>query len=429
MKTMKYFAVVRALTGHDSTADVSSMDRESVRALVREIAQGRAALAALETEAAERLSQLDCASIAEAAFAKEARLSPSHARTVVQRAETVKAMPLLGSALEDAMLTPEHVDAVARGFRKLDDKKNLLIAHEGRILAQAALLTVPQFVRFMDNLVATLDKQTENDHFGHQRRITQVKMWEDHGSGMIKLSGQFDPEVGSRLWTVLDGAVEKIFHSPAALDCGVGVDPNDHRRALALCHLVEAGADESILCGPSFTGAGASAENFLEESDQVINMAVGNPGSGMQTQVIVTIDLQTLLHGVHPGSVRRNGHGVDLPVDVIRRMACDAGLVPMVLNGDGVVIDVGKAKRLATRRQRRAIFAMHETCAVPHCGVRVKHCVPHHIDWWENGGGTDLHNLVPLCSRHHHKVHEGGWTLTMDESRKVTLVRPPDCNE
>ena len=72
---------------------------------------------------------------------------------------------------------------------------------------------------------------------------------------------------------------------------------------------------------------------------------------------------------------------------------------------------------------------MHETCAVPHCGVRVKHCVPHHIDWWENGGGTDLHNLVPLCSRHHHKVHEGGWTLTMDESRKVTLVRPPDCNE
>ena len=429
MKTMSYFKVVRALTGRDSTADVASMDRGALQILVREIAKGRATLAALETEVAGRLADLDCASIAEAVLAKEARLAPSHARTVVQRTDTVKLMPLLASALEDAAVTPEHVDVVGRALKKLGDKKNLLVELERRVLVQAEIMTVPQFARWVENVVALLDTKNENKEFSRQRGATQLRMWEDHISGMIKMSGQFDPETGSRVWTVLDAAVEKIFHSPAAVECGAGVDPNDHRRALALSHLVQAGADESLLNGPALMGQGEPVGNFYDQPDQVIAMGLGNQTSGMSTEVIVTIDLQTLLHGVHPQSVRRNGHGVDLPVDVIRRMACDAGLVPMVLNGDGVVIDVGKAKRLATRRQRRAIFAMHETCAAPHCGVPVRHCVPHHIDWWENGGSTDMTNLVPLCSRHHHKVHEGGWTLTMDHARRVTLVRPSPEDE
>ena len=424
MKTMNYFSVLRALTGCDATADVATMDRDTAKQMLRGLAHGRSMIAALEAQVISRLTEIDCEVMAEHSLASDSRLAPGQARAAVQRAEAIRLMPSFGAALEDGEVTPEHVDAVARGLKKLGEKSGLLVACQDRLLAEASFLTVPRFAKFVENLAGSLDQQSENDRFDHQRRVTQLKMWEDHKTGMIKLAGQFDPERGSRLWTILDGAVECIFHSPIAVDAGVGVDPNDHRRALALCNLVEAGADESIVNGPDLTGAGPQAENFYDQPESIIDMGLGNVGGRVNTEIVVTIDLQTLVNGLHQGSVRRDTNGVDLPVDLIRRMACDAGIVPMVLNGDGVVIDVGKAKRLATRRQRRAIFAMHETCAAPHCGVKVAHCVPHHIDWWEHGGGTDLHNLVPLCSRHHHKVHEGGWSLSMDASRKVTMTRP-----
>ena len=423
MKTMNYFSVLRALTGCDATVDVATMDRDTAKKMLRGLAHGRSMIAALEAQVISRLTEIDCEVMAEHSLASDSRLAPGQARAAVLRAEAIALMPSFGAALEDGEVTPEHVDAVARGLKKLGEKSGLLVACQDRLLAEASFLTVPRFAKFVENLAGSLDQQSENDRFDHQRRVTQLKMWEDHKTGMIKLAGQFDPERGSRLWTILDGAVERIFHSPIAVDAGVGVDPNDHRCALALCNLVEAGADESIVNGPDLTGAGPQVENFYDQPESIIDMGLGNVGGRVNTEIVVTIDLQTLVNGLHQGSVRRDTNGVDLPVDVIRRMACDAELIPMVLNGDGVVIDVGKAKRLATRRQRRAIFAMHETCAAPHCGVKVAHCVPHHIDWWEHGGGTDLHNLVPLCSRHHHKVHEGGWTLSMDASRKVTMTR------
>jgi hypothetical protein len=58
-------------------------------------------------------------------------------------------------------------------------------------------------------------------------------------------------------------------------------------------------------------------------------------------------------------------------------------------------------------------------------------CQVHHIEYWENGGRTDLDNQVPLCSRHHHAAHEGGWTLSLDpETRalgfQTPIAGPPD---
>ena len=92
------------------------------------------------------------------------------------------------------------------------------------------------------------------------------------------------------------------------------------------------------------------------------------------------------------------------------------------MNGDGVPLDVGRAKRLATIHQRRALGAAHETCAVPDCQVKFTHCEPHHIEYWEDGGNTDMANLVPLCSRHHHAAHEGGWKLRMNPNTRQLSV-------
>ena len=67
---------------------------------------------------------------------------------------------------------------------------------------------------------------------------------------------------------------------------------------------------------------------------------------------------------------------------------------------------------------------MYRTCAHPGCSVGFDHCDIHHVNPWTPTGRTDLDNLLPLCSRHRHLVHEGGWTLTLRSDRTITLCRP-----
>jgi hypothetical protein len=142
-------------------------------------------------------------------------------------------------------------------------------------------------------------------------------------------------------------------------------------------------------------------------------------------EISVLIDWDTLRAGVFgEASVSESASAVPLTPEAVRRMACDGRIVPVVLGGDGVPLDVGRSRRLATPAQRRALAAMYRTCAHPHCSRPLSWCQIHHVRWWELGGPTDLANMVPLCDRHHHEVHDGGWTLTIDAHRVLTWTTP-----
>ena len=97
-----------------------------------------------------------------------------------------------------------------------------------------------------------------------------------------------------------------------------------------------------------------------------------------------------------------------------------------MLDGDGRALDVGRGARLATDAQRQALRAMHRTCIEPNCTVPFDDCRIQHIIPWEQGGTTDVSNMAPLCesAKHHHPVHEGGWTLRMTPERVATWIRP-----
>ena len=193
-------------------------------------------------------------------------------------------------------------------------------------------------------------------------------------------------------------AVETSFHAGVPSTCPTGPSRQEHLRALALVCLTQ---------GHSGTHEGRK----IDDADR-------------RVEISILIDLDTMLRGLHEHSLIDNGSGADLPVESYRRLACHAAIIPIVLNSAGIVLDQGREIRLANRNQRRALRAMYDTCAAPGCTVRSRHCEPHHIAWWRHGGGTDLHNLVPLCSRHHHCVHEGGWKLAMAPDRSLTITYP-----
>jgi hypothetical protein len=68
---------------------------------------------------------------------------------------------------------------------------------------------------------------------------------------------------------------------------------------------------------------------------------------------------------------------------------------------------------------------MHRTCAHPDCTVVFAACDIHHIRWWgRDDGPTDIDNLLPICDKHHHLIHEGDWTLSMTPDRTATWTRP-----
>ena len=150
--------------------------------------------------------------------------------------------------------------------------------------------------------------------------------------------------------------------------------------------------------------------------------------------VMVLIDLDAMVDGVatSPDGQRRTAEthgGAPLPVETIRRIACEAGIIPVVLDGAGQPLDVGRERRLATRAQRMALRAQYPTCGMDEaCQVPFDDCQIHHVDPWKQGGCTDLDRMCPGCPKHHHLVHEGGWTLSWGQPGTWQLnppQRPP----
>jgi hypothetical protein len=95
----------------------------------------------------------------------------------------------------------------------------------------------------------------------------------------------------------------------------------------------------------------------------------------------------------------------------LRMLCCDAAVVPIVMNGKGQPLDVGRITRTIPDGLRRAVAARDRGCAHPGCGRPVSWTECHHIIPWEHGGPTTLSNLVMLCRAHHRQIHSSDWTV------------------
>jgi len=95
----------------------------------------------------------------------------------------------------------------------------------------------------------------------------------------------------------------------------------------------------------------------------------------------------------------------------LRMLACDAAVIPFVLDGTGQPLDVGRATRTVPDGLRRAVAARDRGCAHPGCDRPPSWCEVHHIREWANGGETSLGNLVMLCRVHHRQVHHSDWAV------------------
>ena len=131
-------------------------------------------------------------------------------------------------------------------------------------------------------------------------------------------------------------------------------------------------------------------------------------------------------HGSHDESVRETVGGALLPPESVARLACNAVIQKIVVDERGLPVDVGRKHRTATDAQWLATKAIYRSCAWDGCERPLAWCQLHHIHEWEHGGATDLCNLIPLCSRHHHAVHEGQWSVKLDADTRRLDIYDPD---
>ena len=375
------------------------MTIEELRAFMADLRGQRAKLDAQILEANARMVSLlhDPVSpafvIPERELVAHGGLTSREARNVVARGLVTEAAPELASVLAAGETTAAHVDSIGRGLKIAGDEREAFLAHLPELVEAATTMLASEF----DQLVKETAKSVVTDDglstFDRQQRETHFVM-RDEADGCLTVRGKFDPISASILKSKIGHLVESMFHSgdkEVAVDVMPWIEPNDHRQAKALVALV--------------------------------NGAIGTEADpSVRAEVVVHVDLETLRHGLHSGGTCRTALGADLPVETVRRMACEAHIIPVVLDGRSVPIDVGRNKRLATANQRRALEAIHPTCAIPGCDVKFDRCNIHHIDYWENGGSTDLDNMIPLCRRHHHAAHEGGWKLHLDAKTRLLTV-------
>ena len=325
-------------------------------------------------------------------------LTSREAREVVSRGLVTEAAPEMGAVLAAGDTTAAHVDALGRGLKIAGAERDAFMAHLPELVEASTTMSAFEFGQLVTETAKSVVTDDGLSTFERQKRETFFKMRHE-ADGCLSVSGKFDPISASILKSKIGRLVESMFHSgdkEFPVDVMPWIEPNDHRQAQALIALVN-GASESV--------------------SDVLTRA----------EIVVHVDLETLKSGLHAGGTCRTALGADLPVETVRRLACEAEILPVVLDGRSVPIDVGRSKRLATVHQRRALEAIHPTCAIPDCEVIFDHCNVHHIDYWAisdsgGGGSTDLNNMVPLCSRHHHAAHEGGWKLELDpETRELTI--------
>lgn len=327
---------------------------------------------------------------ADETFRGRGNVGSSQARRESKRSETTDTIPKLGDALFDGQTSGEHVDAVARHLTRLTDEQRREVDVDA-LIDKSTTLPPETFNRYMKRLVENiLDDHGLADTTAKEAK-SEFKHWFDNKSGMGKFFGTLDPE----RYEAFTNAVDQ------------------HTAALA------AAADETV----------SKTSNLA--ADALVQLVTSTTGRNSRTRlpyVNVLVDHDTIVHGAHEGSIRQTEQGHDIPPETVARLCCDAVLRRVTLDEQGVPINVGRKYRTATDAQWAAIKIQHATCAWEGCTAPINWCQAHHVREWEHGGPTDLDNLVPLCARHHHRVHEGQWRIDLQTStlpgRALKIYKP-----
>ena len=373
--------------------DVNAASASELPGLFHTLRQLTGWAATVEAQLSRRATELEATgegAPAADAISRGTKTSPRQAKRAERRGAALADAPEMERQLAAGRISTEHADALASASAKLDDEEQraALFDHQAELAQHAAAETPGQFARTVQKVVDRLAADGGLDRSERQRELASLRHGIHDETGMGWIRAELHPDDYQRVARRLDAEVAVLRQRPE--NEGVRHDQ------------LAAQAGVALICGR-------------------------RSASTPPAEVLVLIDHDTITSGLSEHSIIEYADGTSMPVATARRHACTANIIPVVLDSHGIPLDVGRGARQATPAQRRALRSMYRTCAVGRCDRGVDHCEIHHLlEWDRHNGKTDLSNLVPLCSFHHHRAHEGRWRLQLDPSTRQLSVFLPD---
>jgi len=143
----------------------------------------------------------------------------------------------------------------------------------------------------------------------------------------------------------------------------------------------------------------------------------------------VQAEIAALLEGRKPFPELYDYETMELDWARLRMMACNASVIPMVLNSKGEPLDVGRSQRAFSTSIRRAVVMRDGGCAYPGCNMPHIYSEVHHILAWQDGGSTALDNAVMLCRFHHMIIHQTDVLVRLNADKFPEFLLEPSTQE
>lgn len=314
--------------------------------------------------------------------------------------------PLVASGLTDGTVNLSQATVIARALDKLgpDVRPQLVTRAEEVLVGYCGEFGPKVLKRLGDRVLELIEPEVYEDQ-ERQRLEEELKRAEretslslrDRGDGTCDLQARLPSAVGKRLKTYLEA-----FTSPRHQHSDAGIGLIDPATGAKISH--------DRLLGGAFCS--------LLESIDPNNLPLHG---GTPTQVIVLMDYEHLAKGVGVGTLE---DGTPVTAGQVRRLACNAQIVPAVLGGDSEVLDLGRARRLFNGAQHKALGIKHRECQAEGCTIPATWCEAHHAtDPWSRGGKTNLADGQLLCNWHHHRAHDESYTVKTLPNGQVRFHR------
>lgn len=328
-------------------------------------------------------------------------LSKSEARTRVEHAELLTArrsltgevlppaLPATAAELAAGTIGPTHLRVITATLRRIppDVHPDTAAQAEMTLAAAARRFDPAALSRIADRVLAHLDPDGAAP--AEEPETTRELRVRTGPDGAVSLTGRLDPEGGARVLEVLGSLNQRRPPIDGVPD--------------------------------TRTQARRDADALVEAMSRLLDEGELPARSGQRPHLVLTMGLAELVTGLGTATLDTGGQ---LTAAEARRLACDAGLIPLVLGGDSLPLDVGRQQRLATAALRDALGQRDKGCSFPGCGRPPRYCHAHHIVAWLDGGETKLCNMCLLCEYHHIIVHRQRWHIRLDGHGRPEFTPP-----
>ncbi len=348
--------------------------RDRVQSTIR----GENQLAGIRAEALAELQRRVGTELTENDLREGGKKTRRKARSEIETARELEKLPETSKGLRDGEISYENARILARASQRgtID---------EAELLDDARRQSPDKFVATVRKHEQQRSEDDGVSRLEHQRSRRYAKIRTDREDGMTVLYGRFDPITGARIETVLSKKMNELWQEE----------------------------DPDIRCTP-----GQRMADALEAL--ITRPGGGKDGPSQDVKLLVIADYDTVSRQLHNARLE---NGTPIPATELRRLACDAQILPAIFRGPSIPLDMGMARRKASPSQRAALIARDRACIG--CGAKAAWCQSHHIIHWQNGGPTNLDNMCLLCSRCHHNVHDRDWQVERTPTGAYRLRPPP----